>query len=67
MFAWAMGTKVLGVRASHEETFDLHLPVWPFYALAWLGIAMAVLFMAIRIARRLRGGMPEQAALLPNE
>ena len=54
-FARAMGLKVLDVRASGESTFDTHTPIWPFYLIAWAGIAGSVLLLLIRLARQLRG------------
>jgi hypothetical protein len=30
------------------------MPIWPFYGLAWLGIACAVLMLVARIARQLQ-------------
>jgi len=32
-------------------TYDLHVPTWPFYAVAWLGDVCAVLLIAIRTYR----------------
>jgi hypothetical protein len=32
-------------------TFDLRLPVWPFFLVAWLGDISAVLLIAIRTYR----------------
>jgi hypothetical protein len=32
-------------------TFDLHLPTWPFFAVAWAGDVSAVLLIAIRTYR----------------
>jgi TRAP-type C4-dicarboxylate transport system permease small subunit len=49
-FAWAMATKVLGTRADGETTYDLSLPIWPFYALAWAGLAISVLLLLLRLA-----------------
>ena len=40
--------KVRGTYHDHVQTFDLNLPVWPLYALAWAGDAAAVLLIAIR-------------------
>jgi TRAP-type C4-dicarboxylate transport system permease small subunit len=54
VFAWSMADKVLDTRLSGETTYDLHMPVWPFYALAWLGIAGSVLLLAVRLARQFR-------------
>ncbi|HEX4259751.1 MAG TPA: TRAP transporter small permease subunit [Acetobacteraceae bacterium] len=53
-FAWAMLQKVLDERASGEETYDLHLRVWPFYAIAWIGLAVSVLLLLVRLARQMR-------------
>lgn len=33
------------------STFDLHLPTWPFFAVAWLGDIAAVLLIAVRTWR----------------
>jgi TRAP-type C4-dicarboxylate transport system permease small subunit len=43
--------KVIGTRADHVLTFDLRLPVWPFFLVAWLGDASAVLLIAVRTYR----------------
>jgi TRAP-type C4-dicarboxylate transport system permease small subunit len=45
--------KVATTRADNVLTFELHLPVWPFYALAWAGDVSAVLLIAIRTYRLL--------------
>jgi hypothetical protein len=43
--------KVATTRADHVLTFDLNLPTWPFFAVAWLGDAAAVLLIAVRTWR----------------
>jgi TRAP-type C4-dicarboxylate transport system permease small subunit len=43
--------KVATTRSDHVLTFELHWPVWPFYALAWAGDVSAVLLIAIRTYR----------------
>jgi TRAP-type C4-dicarboxylate transport system permease small subunit len=59
VFAWAMASKVLGTRASHETTYDLNLPVWPFYAVAWAGLAVSVVLLVLRLVGQLVGrGLP---------
>jgi TRAP-type C4-dicarboxylate transport system permease small subunit len=45
--------KVALTLADQVKTYDLRLPVWPFYAVAWLGDACAVLLIAIRTWRLL--------------
>src|ERR1044071_4400270 len=43
--------KVWATRADHVLTFDLRLPVWPFYLVAWIGDVSAVLLIAVRTYR----------------
>ena len=43
--------KVNSTRLDNVQTFDLRLPVWPFFALAWIGDVAAVLLIAVRTYR----------------
>ena len=43
--------KVQGTYDDHVLTYDLNLPTWPFFAIAWLGDVCAVLLIAIRTFR----------------
>jgi TRAP-type C4-dicarboxylate transport system permease small subunit len=43
--------KVRGTYRDHVLTFDLRLPTWPFFAVAWAGDVSAVLLIAIRTWR----------------
>src|SRR5208282_3066249 len=43
--------KVRSTRADNVLTFDLHLPTWPFFAVAWVGDFSAVLLIAVRTWR----------------
>src|SRR5438270_4421446 len=43
--------KVVATREANLQTFDLRLPVWPFFALAWIGDLAAVLLIAVRTYR----------------
>ena len=43
--------KVLTTRADNVLTFDMHMPTWPFFAVAWAGDGAAVLLIAIRTYR----------------
>jgi TRAP-type C4-dicarboxylate transport system permease small subunit len=43
--------KVRGTYNDHVLTFDLHMPTWPFFAVAWAGDVSAVLLIAIRTWR----------------
>ena len=43
--------KVRGTYVDHVLTYDMNIPVWPFYAVAWLGDVSAVVLIAIRTWR----------------
>jgi TRAP-type C4-dicarboxylate transport system permease small subunit len=43
--------KVAGTYRDNVLTFDLRLPTWPFFAVAWIGDVSAVLLIAIRTWR----------------
>ncbi len=43
--------KVRATRADNVLTYDLHLPTWPFFAVAWAGDAAAVILIAVRTYR----------------
>src|SRR6516162_2041165 len=43
--------KVRTTRTDHVLTFDLHLPTWPFFAVAWAGDVSAVILIAVRAYR----------------
>lgn len=49
--SWMLQVKVISVYRSSEQTFDLRLAVWPFYALAALGILLAAALLALRLVR----------------
>src|ERR1700737_73176 len=48
---WTLFDKVRGTYNDNVTTFDLHLPAWPFFAIAWAGDVSAVLLIAIRTYR----------------
>jgi TRAP-type C4-dicarboxylate transport system permease small subunit len=43
--------KVRGTYVDNVQTYDLNIPTWPFYAVAWAGDVCAVLLIAIRTYR----------------
>ena len=43
--------KVVTTRTDNVLTFDLRLPTWPFFLVAWMGDVSAVLLIAIRTYR----------------
>jgi TRAP-type C4-dicarboxylate transport system permease small subunit len=50
---WTLYDKVAATRADNILTFDLRLPVWPFFAVAWVGDAAAVVLIGVRTYRLL--------------
>src|SRR5437016_6396579 len=44
---WTLFDKVVSTRADNVLTFDLRLPTWPFFLVAWLGDVSAVLLIAV--------------------
>jgi TRAP-type C4-dicarboxylate transport system permease small subunit len=50
---WTLYDKVVATRADRILTFDLRLPAWPFFAVAWVGDAAAVILIAVRTYRLL--------------
>jgi TRAP-type transport system small permease protein len=43
--------KVRATFVDHVLTYDMNIPTWPFYAVAWIGDVCAVLLIAIRTWR----------------
>ena len=48
---WTLFDKVRGTYNDNVLTFDMHMPTWPFFAVAWFGDVSAVLLIAIRTYR----------------
>jgi TRAP-type C4-dicarboxylate transport system permease small subunit len=48
---WTLFDKVWLTYRDHVLTYDLNIPTWPFFAVAWLGDVSAVLLIAIRTWR----------------
>jgi TRAP-type C4-dicarboxylate transport system permease small subunit len=48
---WTLFDKVRGTYNDHVTTFDMHMPTWPFFAIAWIGDVSAVVLIAIRTYR----------------
>lgn len=49
--SWTLFDKVMSTYGDNVLTFDLRLPNWPFFAVAWLGDVSAVLLIAVRTYR----------------
>ncbi len=48
---WTLFDKARGTYNDNVQTFDMHMPTWPFFAIAWIGDVSAVLLIAIRTYR----------------
>lgn len=46
--SWMLFGKVYSTYLDHVLTYDLHLPTWPFFAVAWAGDIAAVVLIAVR-------------------
>jgi TRAP-type C4-dicarboxylate transport system permease small subunit len=46
--SWMLLQKVRSTYFDNVLTYDLHLPTWPFFAVAWAGDVAAVLLIAVR-------------------
>lgn len=53
LFAWMLLRQVERVYASGQTTFELSIPIWPFQAVAWLGIVLCFIVLIARILRAL--------------
>ena len=51
MQTYSLVDKVTSTYQSNLETFELRMPTWPFFAIAWAGDVSAVLLIAIRTYR----------------
>jgi TRAP-type C4-dicarboxylate transport system permease small subunit len=65
-FCWATALKVIDTRNAGETTYDVNLPIWPFYLLAWIGTLAAVVLVAVRLAREWRSAAADSPAPLPS-
>jgi TRAP-type transport system small permease protein len=62
VLTWMVGNKVISTYHDNVLTFDLNLPVWVAYLIAWVGIATSIVLLVVRTMRLiLRGGDPTAA------
>jgi len=54
LFTWTLARRVWIVYATGEKTFDVGLPLWPFYVVAWVGILLGAVLLVARILMLLR-------------
>ena len=54
VLAWQVFVKVGSSFASAEQTMDIRLAIWPFHAIAAIGLAVAAFFLLRRLVQQLR-------------
>jgi len=64
-FVWMQADKVLQTQASGLSTYDLRLPVWTFYAVAWIGLGAGLILAVARFFRILSGKEPSATPTTP--
>ena len=62
VLTWMVGGKVLSTFEDNVQTFDLNLPVWIFYLVAWVGIATSIVLLVVRTTRLILRGIDPTAA-----
>lgn len=62
LMAWAMFQQVARVRTTGQTTFELGIPLWPFYAVAWAGLVLCCLVLLMRVVAGLAGRDLEEEA-----
>lgn len=67
VFAWMLFTKVVGTANANIRTFDLQLPVWPYFLVAWLGIAASVPLLVLRLWHLLSRAPRERDVARPRD
>ena len=67
VFARMLVRKIVVTYETTSQTFDLRLDIWPFYALAWIGIVAATVLLAVRLWRLMRPDVHAAGAKTPPE
>lgn len=49
LLLWKFFGKFVDVRRTGQETAELRLPIWPFYAVAWLATPLAALVVVAQV------------------
>jgi TRAP-type transport system small permease protein len=57
VLTWMVGGKVISTYFDNVQTFDLNLPVWTFYLVAWIGIATSIVLLIVRTTRLIMRGI----------
>jgi TRAP-type C4-dicarboxylate transport system permease small subunit len=55
LLTWAILNQVMRVHGTGETTFDLSIPLWPFYAVAWIGLVLCFAILVLRVVAGILG------------
>lgn len=55
LLTWAILKHVLRTYGTGQTTFELSIPLWPFYAVAWTGIALCTVILVLRVVSSILG------------
>lgn len=55
VLAWTLFQQVTRVRVTGQTTFELSIPIWPFYAVAWIGLALCFVIVCLRVLTGILG------------
>lgn len=55
LLTWAVLNQVLRTYGNGQTTFELSIPLWPFYAVAWTGLALCSVILVLRVVAGLLG------------
>ncbi|MEW5423563.1 TRAP transporter small permease [Amorphus sp. 3PC139-8] len=64
LLTWKMFDRVASAMRSNEATFDLMIPVWPLLGLIWVGTAVSIVTVLVRLYLIATGrGEPEPGGM----
>ena len=49
LMTWKIFERVMSAMRSNESTFDLRIAVWPILLLIWIGVAVSIVTIAVRL------------------
>lgn len=55
LMAWTMLQQVLRARSTGQTTFELSIPLWPFFGTAWAGLVLCCILLWMRVVAGLAG------------
>jgi TRAP-type C4-dicarboxylate transport system permease small subunit len=62
LLVWKVMDGTLSAMRSNQKTYDLRLPIWPFYGLIWLGLLASAFTVALKVWLIMTGKQTLQSA-----